>query len=175
MLVAIGVTGFVLSLGHRTPVYGWLYRVFPPMQGLRAAARFGNLFLLGDVGARRLGLAMLRPAASAAARAAMARRRCRRSRMSNRCARRSPIAASPASRPLHAARGRAGTSCSPKCRSIRARRSSRTREYVLNSTAHWRPLMNGYSGYTPAPYCKSRTRSGIFRATTRSTRCGAPA
>jgi hypothetical protein len=24
--------------------------------------------------------------------------------------------------------------------------------YVLNSTAHWRPLMNGYSGYTPASY-----------------------
>jgi hypothetical protein len=23
---------------------------------------------------------------------------------------------------------------------------------VLNSTAHWRPLMNGYSGYTPASY-----------------------
>ena len=37
----------VLSLGARTPVYGWLYHVFPPMQGLRAAARFGNLFLLG--------------------------------------------------------------------------------------------------------------------------------
>jgi hypothetical protein len=25
-------------------------------------------------------------------------------------------------------------------------------EYMLNSTAHWRPLMNGYSGYTPASY-----------------------
>jgi hypothetical protein len=25
-------------------------------------------------------------------------------------------------------------------------------EYVLNSTAHWRPLMNGYSGYTPTTY-----------------------
>jgi hypothetical protein len=24
--------------------------------------------------------------------------------------------------------------------------------YVLASTAHWRPLMNGYSGYTPASY-----------------------
>ena len=27
-------------------------------------------------------------------------------------------------------------------------------EYVLNSTAHWRPLMNGYSGYTPASYAE---------------------
>ena len=24
--------------------------------------------------------------------------------------------------------------------------------YVLASTAHWRPLMNGYSGYTPTSY-----------------------
>jgi len=26
--------------------------------------------------------------------------------------------------------------------------------YVLASTAHWRPLMNGYSGYTPESYQK---------------------
>jgi hypothetical protein len=32
-------------------------------------------------------------------------------------------------------------------------------EYVFNSTAHWRPLMNGYSGYTPASY---REYSWIF-------------
>ena len=36
-------TGFVLSLGTQTPLYGWLFRIFPPMAGLRAAARFGNL------------------------------------------------------------------------------------------------------------------------------------
>ena len=63
MVVAIGLTGFVLSLGPATPLYGWLYAIFPPMQGLRAAARFGNLFLLGD---RRcwpgLGLASVRRA-----------------------------------------------------------------------------------------------------------------
>ena len=46
--VAIGVAGVVLSLGPATPLYGWLFAVFPPMQGLRAAARFGNLFLLGS-------------------------------------------------------------------------------------------------------------------------------
>jgi hypothetical protein len=25
-------------------------------------------------------------------------------------------------------------------------------DYVFNSTAHWRPLMNGYSGHTPTTY-----------------------
>ena len=59
MLVAIAVTGFVLSLGTRTPVYGWIYHVFPPMQGLRVAARFGNLFLLGMSALAGLGLAGL--------------------------------------------------------------------------------------------------------------------
>ena len=60
MLAAIAATGVVLSLGIRTPVYGWLFHVFPPMQGLRAAARFGNLFLLGMAGLAGLGLAGLR-------------------------------------------------------------------------------------------------------------------
>ena len=59
MLAAIAAAGFVLSLGTRTPVYGWLFHVFPPMQGLRAAARFGNLFLLGMAGLAGLGLAGL--------------------------------------------------------------------------------------------------------------------
>ncbi len=60
MLVAIAVTGVLLSLGTRTPVYGWVYQVFPPMQGLRAAARFGNLFLLAMAVLAAFGLAGLR-------------------------------------------------------------------------------------------------------------------
>src|SRR4029078_7591516 len=44
MLGAIAAAGFVLSLGTRTPVYGWLFHVFPPMQGLRAAARLRHPF-----------------------------------------------------------------------------------------------------------------------------------
>ena len=44
MLVAIAATGVVLSLGTRTPVYGWLFHVFPPMQGLRAAAGSATSF-----------------------------------------------------------------------------------------------------------------------------------
>ena len=39
-----------------------------------------------------------------------------------------------------------------RSRSIRRRPCSRTASYVLNSTAHWRPLMNGYSGYIPGTY-----------------------
>ena len=59
MLVAIGVAGVVLSLGLATPVYGWLFAVFPPMRGLRAAARFGNLFLFAVAVLGGMGLATL--------------------------------------------------------------------------------------------------------------------
>ena len=48
-------------------------------------------------------------------------------------------------------------------------------EYVFNSTAHWRPLMNGYSGYTPDSYRPARSRSGSFPRRGRSTRSGAKA
>ena len=53
-LLAAVVAGLVLSLGPATPIYGALYRVFVPLQGLRAAARFGYLLLIADRGARRL-------------------------------------------------------------------------------------------------------------------------
>ena len=42
MLLAVGIAGVVLSLGTGTPVYGWLFAVFPPMRALRAAARLAT-------------------------------------------------------------------------------------------------------------------------------------
>ena len=37
-------------------------------------------------------------------------------------------------------------------------------EYVLNATAHWRPVMNGYSGYTPDSYRARVDRLWLFPA-----------
>ena len=152
MLVAIAATGFVLSLGTRTPVYGWVYHVFPPMQGLRAAARFGNLFLLGMAVLAAFGLAGLRRRLPAP----LGRPRRRRSRR----AREPRVAARAVS--LHALRGHSGDLLAARERA-RPRRPGEVPfyppqgvfengAYVLNSTAHWRPLMNGYSGYTPGAY-----------------------
>src|SRR5690606_22082423 len=59
-LLALALTGCVLSLGTRTPVYGWLYAIFPPMSALRAAARFGVLFLLAAALLGGIGLAVIR-------------------------------------------------------------------------------------------------------------------
>jgi hypothetical protein len=152
MLIAMAAAGFVLSLGTQTPVYGWLYRVFPPMQGLRAAARFGNLFLLGMAILAGLGLAALRAswprprqAAIVAAVLVVA---------ANVEALRAPFeyrrfTGIPRLYSLLITEPRVVLAEVP----FYPRQAVfENAEYVLNSTAHWRPLTNGYSGYLPATY-----------------------
>ena len=153
MVFAIGLTGFVLSLGLKTPLYGWLFNIFPPMQGLRAAARFGNLFLLAIALLAGFGLAGFRQArpgrrwvtAVAVAAVFLVNLEALRApfeyrrwggipeiykRLANEPGK--VVLAEMPFYPPHAVFENA--------------------EYVLNSTAHWRPLMNGYSGYTPTTY-----------------------
>ena len=154
MLAAIAAAGLVLSMGTRTPVYGWLFQIFPPLQGLRAAARFGNLFLLGMAALAGIGLTeVLRrvPASRASAVAALV------IVLANIESLRAPfpyarfegipnvyslladipepvvLVEIPFYRP-HAVFGNV--------------------PYVLNSTMHFRPLLNGYSGYTPDSYVR---------------------
>jgi hypothetical protein len=155
MLVAIAVTGFVLSLGLRTPVYGWVYHAFPPMQGLRAAARFGNLFLLAMAALAGVGLAALRHRLPA--------------RRAGLVVAGLVIAANLES--LRAPLGYTRFEGIPAIYSVLANEPGRVvlvevpfwppqgafqhAQYVLNSTAHWRPMLNGYSGYLPQSYRKN--------------------
>jgi len=159
MLLAIGVMGFVLSLGLRTPVYGWVYSVFPPMQGLRAAARFGNLFLLAMAALAGLGLAF-------------ARRRLPPRRASVIVV---GLVALANLESLRAPLGYTRFEGIPAIYSMLAREPGRIvlvevpfyppqaafehARYMLNSTEHWRPLLNGYSGYLPLSY---RRNAALF-------------
>jgi hypothetical protein len=155
MLLVLALIGFVLSLGLKTPVYGWVYHVFPPMQGLRAAARFGNLFLLGMAALAGIGLAAARsrfPARHAGLIAAT-------------------LVALVNLESLRAPVGYTRFEGIPAIYSILAKEPGRVllvevpfwppqgafehAEYVLNSTAHWRPMLNGYSGYLPQSYRKN--------------------
>jgi hypothetical protein len=153
MLIAIGGVGMVLSLGTHTPVYGWLYAIFPPLSSIRAAARFGNLFLLALALLAGMGAALLRSAgifgryATAATLALI-----------------TLVNVEAIRAPFHYSR----FDGIPNLYSILAREPGRVvlveqpfyppqgifenAEYVLNSTAHWRPLMNGYSGFMPQSY-----------------------
>lgn len=153
MFLGLVVVGFVLSLGTKTPVYGWLFAVFPPMQGLRAAARFGNLFLLAIAVLAGLGFAAFahtrtgrRWGLPAAVLVVL---------LVNLEALRAPIdyrrfEGIPRIYDLLAAEP--GPVVLAEMPFYPGHAAFENAEYVLNSTAHWRPLMNGYSGYTPATY-----------------------
>ena len=152
MLVAIAITGFVLSLGNRTPVYGWVYTVFPPMHGLRAAARFGNLFLLAMGAMAGFGLAALRARLTPRHGAWVA----------------VALVALVNLESLRAPLGFTRFEGVPAIYSFLAAEPGQVRlvdvpfyppegafenaEYMLYSTAHWRPTFNGYSGYFPVSY-----------------------
>jgi hypothetical protein len=147
MTAAIAIAGAILSLGTATPVYGWLFHVFPPMQGLRAAARFGNLFLLGMAVLAGFGAARVRRPALAFALIALV----------NVEALRAPFTYQPFSGvpPVYAMlRDEAGPVVVAEQPFFPRWAIFQNAPYVLASTAHWRPLMNGYSGYTPDTYQK---------------------
>jgi len=155
MLLAIAAVGLVLSLGTHTPVYRWVYNMFPPMQGLRAAARFGNLFLLGMSCLAGLGLAAVRArhagsrwvTAGALVLVALANVEALRAPFDYRRFDGIPGIYRLLSSEPHVVL--AEVPFYPR------QAVFENAEYVLNSTAHWRPLMNGYSGYTPASYSAS--------------------
>jgi hypothetical protein len=162
MLVAIAITGFVLSLGTRTPVYGWAYQVFPPMQGLRAAARFGNLFLLGMAALAGIGLASLRarlPSRYATAIAALL------VVVANVESLRAPFTYArfegiPAIYSLLAKEP--GPVVLVEVPFYPAQAFFENGTYLVNATAHWRPLMNGYSGYVPESYRRNAASFWYF-------------
>lgn len=146
MLVAIGITGFILSLGTATPIYGWAFNVFPPMQGLRAAARFGNLFLLAVAMLAGIGLALWRPGRYVGFALLL---------LVNLESLRAPFTYTrfdgiPGVYRLLA--DEPGPVVLVEQPFFPRSGIFLNSPYVLASTAHWRPLMNGYSGYTPASY-----------------------
>jgi hypothetical protein len=195
MLAAIGVAGVVLSLGTATPVYGWLFAIFPPMQGLRAAARFGNLFLLAVAVLGGIGLATLLPPKGGSheisgesheistdkSRGFHRRSRGfhRRSRGFHRRSRGFRLQAEGGwlavllvvlvnVESLRAPMTYQRFNGIPGLYKLLATEPGpvvlaeqpffprwaifQNAPYVLASTAHWRPIMNGYSGYTPDSY-----------------------
>jgi hypothetical protein len=159
MLIAIAAMGFVLSLGTQTPVYGWVYYAFPPMQGLRAAARFGNLFLLGMAALAGIGLALARlrlaPRHAGLVTITLVV-------LANVESLRAPFVYTkfdgiPAIYSL--LRDDPSHVVLAEVPFYPARAFFENAPYVLNSTAHWRKLMNGYSGYVPDSY---RQNANVF-------------
>jgi hypothetical protein len=160
-LIAVAIGGVVLSFGPATFVYRWLYEWVPPVRGLRAAARFGFLFListalLAGVGVawieRRIGSARTARLVGVAMLVLVTAETWR-----------GPVTTVPFPGVSSIYRILANDIRTPvvlvEVPFYPAFAAFENGEYVLNSTAHWQPLMNGYSGFTPMSY---RRRADAF-------------
>jgi hypothetical protein len=160
LLLATVTVGVVLSLGPLTPIYVWLYEWIPPLGALRAAARFGYLYLVAVAFAAAFGIAWLQSRARTSA-----------ARVSIAIAALALVTAEAWSAPIYtwpfsrvpAIYDHLKTAPDPvllvEMPFYPPEMVSDNAEYELNSTAHWRPLMNGASGYTPDSY---RRRSEFY-------------
>lgn len=152
MCLVIGILGVALSFGPRLPGYATLYTILPVLRAVRATARFGYLATLataalagfGVVTLRRLTPARLWPAAAVVLVAAASIE--------------SFVAPLGLSRfdgipPIysHVPRHDAGTRI-VEIPFFGPRSSQFHASYMLNSTAHWRPIVNGYSGFQPPSF-----------------------
>ena len=153
MWLAIGAIGVLLSLGPVVPGYSTLYGVFPLLQGIRAPVRFGFLMLAGVAGLAGFGLAWLRtrwagrgawPAIAGSVALLLVTAEAFRAPVVFRPALRIPAAYDVLAHedgavivefPL------------PPPQTI-----FRNAPYMLYSTRHWKPMLNGYSGFMPRSY-----------------------
>ena len=145
MLAAIGLAGVILSLGTHTPVYGWLFAIFPPIRSLRAASRFGNLFLLAVAVLGGISVSWIERRWVAIVLLVLV----------NVESLRAPIAYEPFTGipGVYKEVAREGPSVVVAEVPFWPRAGVfQNGLYELGSTANWRPLMNGYSGYTPESY-----------------------
>ena len=158
MALGFGLVSFALSFGPAFPLYSLLYEAFPPLQAIRGAARFGQMALaaiaiLAGFGLAWLSIRLRRQTALVAGIVAIV--------AVNAEAWRAPIAYCGTPE----ARCQAFTEVAPifatlnrdDVKAIVIFPFYATNEdimfnarYMLHSTAHFKPMLNGYSGYRPA-------------------------
>jgi len=152
MMAAIGVAGVALSFGPAMPGYAFLYRWMPLLQGLRAPARFGFLALTAIAVVAGFGVAALQqrwggrrwwPALAASLLILV--------HAEIFCA---PIGyrAFEGIPRIYATLRSDDVTAVAEFPFFTPASIFRNATYVLNSTAHWKPLVNGYSGFMPASY-----------------------
>ncbi len=150
MCLAIGVAGLLLSFGTSLPGYALLYRIVPLLQGIRSVNRFGFLLIFAVAALAGFAVASLRTRTRLATTIAIVaivlvnveafRAPMQYQRFDNipgiytLLAHEPPtaiVAEFPFDDPHHAYEGAIS---------------------MLYSTRHWRPMLNGYSGFIPPSY-----------------------
>ena len=150
MALAFGLVGMALSFGPAMPGYAVLYAWVPLLAGIRGAARFGYLAIVGTAWLAGFGLAALRarwrahrwmPVATIAVIA-----------VANLESLAAPVGyvAPQAISALH--NHLPSHAIVVEFPFYPPDRIFHNAPYLLESTHHWRPMLNGYSGLVPASY-----------------------
>ncbi len=161
--LAVGVVGLVLSFGAALPGYSYLYHAVPLLQGIRASVRFGYLVLAAVAALAAFGLALVRlkfegrpgvrRLVTGAALVLVTIE-----------ALRIPVGYSPP----HTTPGAYQVlALEPKAVLVELplyepRAFYQNAPYMLHATVHWRPILNGYSGFLPASYVEHYERLRDF-------------
>jgi hypothetical protein len=161
MCLVIGVVGVYLSFGPKMPGYAVLYTVIPILHGIRATARFGYMATLAVAVLAGFGVASLRTLVPA-------RRWTLIAVVLVSCAALEPLAAPlglsrfDGIAPVYARVPRGPGVVVVEVPFPGPRSAQFHANYMLNSTANWQPLVNGYSGFQPASFYRHADGLQVF-------------
>jgi hypothetical protein len=162
MCLAIGLVGFLLSFGPLVPGYATLYSILPPLQALRAPARFGYLCIVAVSLLAGFGLSVIRkrftltPIGRFASMSVLV-----------------VVFSESLVAPITYERF---TAIPEIYRRLRSEPNAvavhlpfpgpdaivRNTAYMLGSTLHFKPILNGYSGLIPPSYLRHATELAGF-------------
>ncbi len=151
MLIAIAAMGAVFSLGTLTPVYAWFYDLVPPIQSLRAPERFGILVYFSVAALAGVGLARLRQHVALGwnAPVAVAILLITMVETFHGPAQYRSLDWAPR---IYRSLGALGDGPVLSLPIHRGRDFNRNATYLLASTLHWRPLVNGFGNSQPPEF-----------------------
>lgn len=153
-LLIMGAIGLIVSLGFNTPLYEWLRTIVVPYRGLRAPARASILLFLALSGLAAYGYSRLTRGRSPRIRAAAAALLGAAMLLEYRTAMNAWLTL-----PMEPPRVYRWLAAQPRVVVAEvpfatADRLDRIFDglYMFNSTVHWQPIVNGYSGFFPRSF-----------------------
>lgn len=151
MCVAMGLLGVALSFGPSMPGYAVVYRLMPLLQGIRATARFGYLATCATAMLAGFGVVALRRVMSPGRWRVMAPALVVVAALEATAAPLGLVRVDPVP-DIYATVPRTPGTVVIELPFYGSRSAQFHAHYMLNSTRHWQPLVNGYSGFQPPSY-----------------------
>jgi hypothetical protein len=161
--LALGIVGLLLSFGTALPGYSVLYHAVPLLQGIRASVRFGFLVIAAVAALAGFGLALLqtryraRPAfvnGLTIAALVLVTGEMLRIPVGYREPHRTPAV-------YEVLRSEPGAVL-VELPMPEPRNFHENSPFMLHATVHWRPMLNGYSGFLPRSYVTHYERLKSF-------------